>query len=228
MSGRRRAGKIALKKHVKTPLKKTNVSEKPSESNVEVPVHAKNDKGKQKSAETVTKKGNKGQKVVPSKQSGKTTGEKRTLSQIKNSVEKIRNTQTSAVSSAIGSIAKRKSARAVRPSGARGGDHESEVSDGSALSEDSDEDDAAGSPLSSDGSVSDVEVEVEVGDKGKSGEAGKNSKSKKFRDPELSLLLQLCFKYYGIIEGNLSSADSGLTREKKDDTWKFITQHINR
>ena len=58
-------------------------------------------------------------------------------------------------------------------------------------------------------------------------EGGVKTKSK-FREKELTVLLKMCFKYYKIIEGNLSSAPDGLSKEKKDETWKLITEHVNR
>ena len=50
----------------------------------------------------------------------------------------------------------------------------------------------------------------------------------KYKDAELTSLLDLCFKFYPVIEGNISNAAGGLSKEKKDRTRKHITDQINR
>ena len=50
----------------------------------------------------------------------------------------------------------------------------------------------------------------------------------KYKDAELTSLLDLCFKFYPVIEGNISNAAGGLSKEKKDRTWKHITNQVNR
>ena len=83
---------------------------------------------------------------------------------------------------------------------------------------------SAVSPVTSDGSQSESEGEVETGSQAVNQKVGK---SKKFTDAEMEVLLKYVFKYHAVVEGNLSSEPGGLTRKAKDDTWKHIAGSVN-
>ena len=68
------------------------------------------------------------------------------------------------------------------------------------------------------------EEESQVGSSAKA----KGSKGKKYKTEEMKQLLSMCFKYYSIIEGNISNAEGGLTKAKKEQTWQMITDQLNR
>ena len=139
-------------------------------------------------------------------------GARRTLSEIQSDVKKQ---QVDAVQNAIKIVQDRKKVRTQRQARVPSSSEVSEVSE----MEESNEEDS--SP------ESDVSEDVQGGAAAKKS-GGTSQKSKKFKGEELKVLLKMCFKYYSIIEGNLSSSESGLTREKKDDTWQHITDQINR
>ena len=56
----------------------------------------------------------------------------------------------------------------------------------------------------------------------------KRTRVPNYDDKQIEVLLKLCFKNYNTIDGNISSSEGGLTKEKKVKTRKHITQNVNR
>ena len=52
--------------------------------------------------------------------------------------------------------------------------------------------------------------------------------TRKFEDQQLDLLLKLVFKKIHILEGNISNAENGVTRDLKHSTWQNIADQVNR
>ena len=157
----------------------------------------------------------------------------KTLSQIKNNVKAVREKQVSAVGNAIAKRSEyKKSNKNDTPTVEEAREVIARAKKIVAKKPKTKQVQNVESSDESDNELSNAEADSEssVSDEEDSDRGGPTSsgKSKKFRDKELQVLLDMCFKYYGVIEGNLSNASNGLTKEKKDKTWKYICDHVNR